>query len=267
VPSIALVVLLAIVAAVVLAGVIEPGGYNQQDITHIYSAPTWFGAHPLGTDDLGRDNLARILYGGRPALGLSAVAAVFATIVGLAAALTAALGGRIADGILGRLGDIQLAIPAILLALIVLAFAGSSDIALVLVLTAGGWVLTFRVVRVHASRVVSLPYIEAARLSGARTGSLLRRHVLPACAPLIVVAFNLNFSAILILESSLSYLGLGVQPPQPDWGQLVQLGQQQLSGAWWLSIFPGLAIVLVVVSAQIIGDWVSDRFALSETGR
>lgn len=263
----AAVVLLTIVAAVLLAHVIEPGGYNQQDIAASYGSPSWFGAHPLGTDDLGRDILARILYGGRPALGISAVAALLATALGLVLALLAVIGGRFWDGLLGRLADVQLAIPSILLALVVLAFAGSGIVPIVTVLTVGGWVLTFRIVRVQASRIIALPYIEAARLSGARWPDLLRRHVIPATAPLLVVALTLNFSSILILESSLSYLGLGVQPPQPDWGQMVAEGQAQLGGAWWLSVFPGIVIVLTVVSVQILGDRIADHFTLGVPDR
>jgi peptide/nickel transport system permease protein len=267
-PAIAALVLTVIVGSVLLAHVIAPGGYNAQNITASYLAPTWFsGAHPLGTDDLGRDMLARLVYGGRPALGISSVAALLATALGLALALVSVMGGRFWDGLFGRLADVQLAIPAVLLALIVLAFAGSGLVPIIVVLTVGGWVLTFRIVRVHASRIIALPYIEAARLSGARSWALLRRHVIPATLPLLVVALTLNFSSILILESSLAYLGLGVQPPQPDWGQMVAEGQAQLNGAYWLSIFPGILIVLTVVSVQILGDRIADHFSLTEMGR
>jgi peptide/nickel transport system permease protein len=256
------IVLGAIVTGVLLAPVIAPEGYDAQRVVDSYAAPTWFGAHPLGTDSLGRDTLTRVLYGGRPALAVSAVAAVLATAVGLGLALLAVLGGRWWDGLLGRLADVQLAIPSILLALVVLAFAGSGTVPLVTVLAVGGWVLTFRIMRAHTARVVALPYIEAARLSGAGTASLLRRHVLPASAPLLSVGLTLNFSSVLILESSLGYLGLGVQPPQPDWGQLVASGQAQLAGAWWISIVPGGFIVATVVAVQVLGDRLADRLSV-----
>jgi peptide/nickel transport system permease protein len=254
--------LVAIVGAVVLAPVLAPGGYDVQDAAQRYAGPTWIGAHPLGTDELGRDILVRVLYGGRAALGVSSVAAVLATLVGVALALIAVLGGRVWDALLGRLADVQLAIPAILLALVVLGFVGNGYVPLVAVLAIGAWVLTFRILRVHAAAIVALPYIEAARLSGAGTPSLLRRHVLPACLPLLIVALTLNFSSVLILESSLGYLGLGVQPPQPDWGQLVASGQAQLAGAWWISLIPGAFIVLTVVSLQVLGDRLADHFSL-----
>ncbi len=267
-PAIAALILIVIVGSVLLAHVIAPEGYNDQQITASYLPPTWFGgAHPLGTDDLGRDMLARLVYGGRAALGISSISALLATTLGLSLALASVIGGRFWDGLFGRLADVQLAIPAVLLALIVLAFAGDGLVPIVVVLTVGGWVLTFRIVRVHASRIIALPYIEAARLGGARSLALLRRHVLPATLPLLVVALTLNFSSILVLESSLSYLGLGVQPPQPDWGQMVAEGQAQLNGAYWVSIFPGILIVLTVVSVQILGDRIADHFSLTETVR
>lgn len=258
-------VLAAVVGGVLLAPVIAPEGYDAQELVDSYAAPSWFGHHPLGTDNLGRDTLARVLYGGRPALTISVVAALLATVIGLSLALLATLGGRWWDGVLGRLADVQLAIPSILLALVVLAFAGSGPVPLVLVLATGGWVLTFRILRAHLGRVVALPYIEAARLAGTGAGGLLRRHVLPAAAPLLVVGLTLNFSSVLILESSLGYLGLGVQPPQPDWGQLVASGQAQLAGAWWISIVPGIFIVATVVAVQVLGDRLADRLSLPTT--
>ncbi|GAA1395598.1 ABC transporter permease [Pseudonocardia kongjuensis] len=252
----------AVVLAVVFAGVLFPGGYDAQDLTRRFAEPTWFGPLPLGTDELGRDMLARVLYGGRPALGISAVAAVLATVLGTAAALGATLGGRPWDGLIGRVADVQLAVPTILIALVVLSFSGSGTIPLIGVLTVGSWVLTFRILRAQLATVVALPYIEAARLAGAQGPTLLRRHVLPAAAPLLVVALTLNFSTALVLESSLGYLGLGIQPPRPDWGQIVASGQAQLAGAWWISLVPGAFLVATVVSIQIVGDRIADLLTL-----
>lgn len=265
---IAAIYLVVVVGALVLAPVLAPHGYDAQDVAARFTAPSWIDRHPFGTDELGRDVLVRVLYGGRPALAISSLAAVLATGFGLSLALLAVLGGRFWDGLLGRLADVQLAIPSILLALVVLAFVGGGYVPLIVVLTVGAWVLTFRILRAHATTVVALPYIEAARLSGARAGSLLWRHVLPASVPLLVVALTLNFSSILILESSLGYLGLGIQPPQPDWGQMVASGQAQLGSAWWISLVPGTFIVLTVVSLQIVGDRLADHFSLdTERGR
>lgn len=251
----------ALVLSVLFAGVLFPGGFDAQDVTRRFAEPTWFGPLPLGTDELGRDMLARVLFGGRPALGISA-AAVLATILGTAAALGATLGGRPWDGIIGRIADVQLAVPTILIALVVLSFSGSGTIPLIGVLTVGSWVLTFRILRAQLATVIALPYIEAARLAGAQGPTLLRRHVLPAAAPLLVVALTLNFSTALVLESSLGYLGLGIQPPRPDWGQIVASGQAQLAGAWWISIVPGAFLVATVVSIQIVGDRIADLLTL-----
>lgn len=256
--------LLAVVALALLAPVLAPQGYDAQDVAARYTEPSWFlGPHPFGTDELGRDLLVRVLYGARPALAISLTAALLATAIGVTLSLLAVFGGPFWDGLMGRLADVQLAIPSILLALVVLAFAGTGFVALVAVLAVGAWVLTFRIIRAHAAGIAALPYVEAARLSGAGTLGVLARHVLPASVPLLIVAMTLNFSSVLILESSLGYLGLGVQPPQPDWGQLVASGQAQLAGAWWISIIPGVAIVLTVVSLQVVGDRLADHFSLA----
>ena len=256
--------LVAIVAATLLAPALAPQGYDAQNVAARYTEPSWFlGPYPFGTDELGRDVLVRIIYGARPTLAISLVAALLATAIGATLALLAVFGGPFWDGFLGRVGDVQLAIPTILLALVVLAFLGSDFVILTAVLAVGAWVLTFRILRTHAAGIATLPYIEAARLSGAGTLGVLVRHVLPASVPLLIVAMTLNFSSVLILESSLGFLGLGVQPPQPDWGQLVASGQAQLAGAWWISIIPGVFIVLTVVSLQVVGDRLADHFSLA----
>ncbi|MFC9772474.1 MULTISPECIES: ABC transporter permease [unclassified Pseudarthrobacter] len=256
---------IAVVGVIVLgtlaAPLLAPGGYDLQDLPNRFAPPS--AAHLLGTDELGRDVLARVLYGGRAALSVTVLATLIATAAGVAAALSSVVLGRIWETIVGRLADIQLSIPTILLALTILAFAGSGALQLVIVLSLGGWVLSFRIVRAKAAGTIDRPFVDAARVAGAGRLALLLRHVGPASLPLIVVATTLNFSAILVLESSLGYLGLGIQPPVPDWGQMVASGQAQLATAWWISLFPGAVIVALVVGVQIIGDWLSDRLSTS----
>ncbi|WP_281689741.1 ABC transporter permease [Pseudonocardia thermophila] len=254
-------VLLAVVAVVTLgAPLIAPYDPLTQDLTSVLRPPS--AEHPLGTDQLGRDVLSRVLFGGRTALGVSLVATLVATVIGVGLGVLAAFGGRWWDVTLGRLADVQLAVPGILLALVVLAFAGSGLVPLVVVLALSAWVLTFRIARVHATFVAGQPYIEAARIAGASTAAVVRRHVLPAVAPLVLVAATLTFSTVLLLESSLGFLGLGVQPPTPDWGEMVASGQAQLAGAWWVSIFPGIALVVVIVGVQLVGDRLAERFSV-----
>jgi len=255
-------VLLAGIAATTLAApLIVPHDPLAQDLTALLRPPLSPG-HLLGTDQLGRDVLSRIIHGGRVALGVSVLATAVAATAGVLLGVVAALGGRWWDHTLGRLADIQLAVPGILLALVVLAFAGSGTVQLVVVLALGSWVLNFRIARVHAANVAAQPYIEAARLAGAGTAAVVRRHVVPALAPLVLVTGTLTFSTVLLLESSLGFLGLGVQPPTPDWGEMVASGQAQLAGAWWVSIFPGIALVAVIVAVQLVGDRLAERFSV-----
>ncbi|MFC5950491.1 ABC transporter permease [Pseudonocardia lutea] len=253
------VVVVAVAVLTIAAPLVAPHDPLAQDLTGLLRPPS--AVHPFGTDELGRDVLSRVLYGGRVALGVSLVATVLSAVLGVGLGVVAALGGRYWDATLGRLADVQLAVPGILLALVVLAFAGSGTVALVVVLALGSWVLNFRIARVHATFVAAQPFIEAARLAGASTVEVVRRHVVPALGPLVLVAATLTFSTVLLLESSLGFLGLGVQPPTPDWGQMVASGQAQLAGAWWVSIFPGAALVVVIVGVQLAGDRLAERFS------
>ncbi|WP_084727380.1 ABC transporter permease [Rhodococcoides yunnanense] len=247
-----------LIVASVLAPVLVAHSPLEQDLGAVLQAPS--GSHWFGTDELGRDLLSRVLYGGRTALSVTLLASILAALIGVVLGLVGALFRGWPDVIAGRLADVQLAIPTIVLALVILSFVGNSIGPLVVVLVAGSWVLTFRVIRGHAQSVVNQPYIEAARLSGLGKWQIAVRHLLPSVLPLFVVAFTLNASAILLLESSLGFLGLGVQPPTADWGAMVAGGQARLDSAPWVALFPGVVLILAVVSFQLIGDALADRF-------
>lgn len=251
-----------ILGALVLASVLAPLLVSQspleQDLGAVLQPPS--AAHWFGTDDLGRDLLSRVLYGGRTALSVTLAASVVAALIGVTLGLIGALFKGWPDVVAGRLADVQLAIPTIVLALVILSFVGNSIGPLVVVLVAGSWVLTFRVIRGHAQSIVNQPYIEAARLSGLRRWQIAIQHLVPSVLPLLAVAFTLNASAILLLESSLGFLGLGVQPPTADWGAMVAQGQARLDSAPWVALFPGGVLILAIVSFQLIGDALADRF-------
>lgn len=252
--------LLAILVLVSLAApLLSTHGPLDQDLGSVLHAPS--AQHWFGTDELGRDVFSRVLHGGRVGLGVTAVAAVIAALIGLILGLAGALFGGWVDTLASRLADVQLAIPTIVLALVILSFVGNSLGPLIIVLVSGSWVLTFRVIRGHAQSVVHRPFIEAARLSGAGRRDIALRHLLPSVLPLFTVAFTLNASAILLLESSLGFLGLGVQPPTPDWGAMVAAGQARLDTAAWVALFPGVALVLAIVGFQLTGDALAERFA------
>jgi peptide/nickel transport system permease protein len=212
----------------------------------------------LGTDNLGRDILARLLYGGRVSLALAAGAVVLAAGVGVAVGLAAGvLGGRL-DAVVMRAADVQLAFPVIMLAIAIVAVVGTSPGALVSVLALSGWVLYARTVRASVLTIRQLDYVEAARTLGASDLRVILRHILPnTLAPILVIGSS-QFATMVLLESGLSFLGLGVQPPQPSWGAMLAEGRDYLSNAWWLATVPGLAISLVVLGANLLGDGLRD---------
>ncbi len=218
------------------------------------------GASPylLGTDNLGRDILARLLYGGRISLALAASAVALAAGAGVAVGLASGMvGGRLDDFIM-RLADVQLAFPVIMLAIAIVAVVGTSPLALVSVLALSGWVLYARTVRASVLTIRQLEYVEAARALGAGDLPIIVRHILPnTLAPILVIGSS-QFATMVLLESGLSFLGLGIQPPQPSWGLMLAEGRDYLSNAWWLATVPGMAISLVVLGANLLGDGLRD---------
>ncbi|HEV8309112.1 MAG TPA: ABC transporter permease [Methylomirabilota bacterium] len=215
-------------------------------------------AYVLGADNLGRDILARVLYGGRISLALAASAVVLAAGAGVVVGLAAGcFGGRVDDFVM-RVADVQLAFPVIMLAIAIVAVVGTSPLALVGVLALSGWVLYARTVRANVLTIRQLEYVEAARTLGASDLRIIVHHILPnTLAPILVIGSS-QFATMVLLESGLSFLGMGVQPPQPSWGLMLAEGRDYLSNAWWLATVPGFAISLVVLGANLLGDGLRD---------
>jgi peptide/nickel transport system permease protein len=212
----------------------------------------------LGSDNLGRDVLSRILYGGRVSLWVAARGVIGAGIVGVVLGLVSGYVGGWFDDIVQRIVDVQLSFPVIMLAIAFIAVVGTSDAAVVGVLIVSGWVIYARTVRASVLTVKHNDYIEAARTLGANGTRIVVRHLLPnVMAPIIVVA-TVQLASMLLLESGLSFLGLGIQPPTPSWGKMLAEGRDYLSNAWWLSTMPGIAISLAVLGANLLGDGVRD---------
>lgn len=247
---------LAIVLVSLLAFAVAPHDPLKQDLLKILKPPS--PAFWLGTDNLGRDVLSRLLFGGQHLLAVMFVSTLATSLVGLALGVLAGLGGGRLDMLLGRLADVQLSLPTMLLVLTVLTFTGNSLPMLVLILIVSSWVLTFRVTRSRVISILAQPYIEAARLCGAAGWQLFRRHLLPGVLPVFLVSLTLNASAIVALASNVGFLGLGVQPPTPDWGHMVSSGQARISISPWLSLLPGAALVTLLFSLQLIGDALAD---------
>jgi peptide/nickel transport system permease protein len=236
-----LLVVLAVMLAAVLAPLVSPFDPLEQDIGQRLREPGWQDeqgrVHPLGTDHLGRDILARIIFGSRIALVVGLAAVAISGVIGMLIGLVAGYFGGRMDDLLMRLADIQLAFPFILLAIAVIGVLGPSLRNIIIVIGVSSWVVYARVVR---GEVLSI------------------RHVLPnTFTPWLVVA-TLDMARVIVIESALSFLGLGVQPPTPTWGGMLADGRVYLSTAWWLATFPGLAILVTVLGINLFGDGLRD---------
>jgi peptide/nickel transport system permease protein len=257
-----LVVVTAVIATALAATLITPFDPTEQDIGARLKAPLMRDAggrvHVLGTDHLGRDILARIVFGARPALLVGFAAVAISGVLGMMAGLLAGyFGGRV-DDVLMRLADIQLAFPFILLAIAVIGVLGPSLTTIICVIGVSSWVVYARIVRGAALSLREREFVQAAQALGGRDGRILIRHVLPnVFTPWLVVA-TLDMARVIVIESALSFLGLGVQPPTPTWGGMLADGRVYISTAWWLATFPGLAILVTVLGINLFGDGLRD---------
>jgi len=257
-----LTVLLCIGGAALLAPQIAPWDPARQMLLKRLRPPMWeargLREHPLGTDHLGRDILSRILYGGRISLGVGLSAVTLSCLLGVTLGLLAGFHGGRTDAFIMRVVDVFLAIPYILLAMGVVFALGPSLLNVILVMAMTRWVQFARIVRADVLSIREREFVSGARARGNRSTRLLLRHVLPnALTPIIVVA-TLELAFMIIYESALSFLGLGVQPPTPTWGWMLSDGRNYVATAWWLATFPGLAIMLTVLAVNLLGDWLRD---------
>jgi dipeptide transport system permease protein len=259
---IGLAVILILVLAAIFAPLIAPYGPDAQMRESLLHPPTWFAigphAYPLGTDDVGRDILSRLLYGARLSLSIGAMVVAIALTMGTILGLLAGFFSGIFDALIARLMDIMLALPTILLAIAVVAILGPSlrnaMFAVAIVQLPGFVRLTRAAVRIERSR----EYVTASRMAGASLPRLMFLTVLPNCmAPLIVQA-SLGFSSAILDTAALGFLGLGAQPPTPEWGTMLADALQFVQSAWWVVTFPGLAILVTVLGFNLVGDGLRD---------
>lgn len=232
----------------IMMRLLEPGQEGAGDLTY------W-----LGSDQLGRDVLSRLLYGARVSLLVGVAAIVVGGTIGTVAGLVSGYYGGWIDDVIMRLGDIQLAFPFILLAIMFLVVLGPGLVNIILVLGIGQWITYARIVRAQTLSLREKEYVEAARAMGDSTFSILFRTILPnIIAPLTVIA-SFNVAGVILSEAALSFLGLGVPPDVPTWGSMLSESRDHLlSNKWWMAVFPGLAIVFTVLAFNIIGDWLRD---------
>ncbi len=252
------IVIVAIAIFAAVAGpLLSPHDPASQTLAHRLEGPS--AAHPFGLDELGRDILARLLAGARISLLVGIAVVSISSVVGMILGSAAGYFGGAVDDVISRAIDVLMAFPGILLAIALVAVLGPSLTNVVLALCVIGWVGYARLVRGQALRTRELEYVQAARALGAGAPRIVLRHVLPTAIPAVIVQATLGMAAAIIAEASLSFLGLGVQPPTPSWGTMLDAGRAHLFDAPHLTIFPGTAIALLVLGFNFLGDGLRDR--------
>ena len=250
------VVLLIFCLASLLAPVLTPYDPIKTDVTVMLARPSW--SHPMGTDELGRDLLTRILYSGRISLGLGLLAMTIAVSFGTVVGALAGYSGHALDNVLMRLTDLLLAFPGLFLLILMTSLFGTGLLSIALVIGGLRWMGVARLVRAMFLSLKEREFVEAARAAGATSFAVMWRHVLPNAWSPVIVAATLGVAEAIILESSLSFLGLGIQPPTATWGNMLRSAQDQIVQAPWTAFFPGLMIFLTVLSINHIGDAARD---------
>lgn len=259
-----ILVLVAVLTAV-LAPWIAPHDPTEFNLRSRLEPPVFLGGsaeYLLGTDQLGRDLLSRLIYGSQVSLIVGVLGVLVSLVIGVGLGLLAGYTGGWTDTIISRLIDTFMAIPFIILALAVIGAVGvggnNSLLILIIVLGLTGWITFARVVRGEVLAARDLEYVEAASALGQRHRWILLRHVLPNVTAPIIVLGTLQIATVIIAESSLSFLGLGVQPPTITWGIMLSEGRDHLATSWWLATFPGIAITLTTLGMILLGDWLRD---------
>lgn len=249
-------VVLGVFVLSILAPVISPHDPSAVDIQNILVGPSL--EHPLGTDDLGRDVLSRMLFGAQVSLKVGFVAVSIATLIGIILGALSGYYGGFLDSVTMRAVDIMLSIPTIFLVLAVIAILEPSIWNIMIVIGLTNWMEPARLIRAEFITIKEREYVTAARALGATDSRIIFRHVLPNGLSPILVSATLGVGGAILVESALSFLGLGVQPPTPSWGSLLASGKDNIEIAWWLSAFPGLAILVTVLGYNLLGEGIRD---------
>lgn len=254
-----LVLTLGVVLSALLAPWLFQTGADSMDLRNRLQPPFTNLAHPYGTDPIGRDVLARVVYGGRISLIVGTVSVLLAALIGIAVGLLAGYRRGWLDTLLMRLVDVQLAFPFILLAITVIAVVGPGLWKVIFVMVVTQWVQYARLVRGQVLSLRERDFVQAAQALGASELRVIVRHILPNLIGPVIVLATLNVANNILLESGLTFLGLGVDPLVPSWGGMLADGRNYLQTAWWVAMFPGLAITVTVLGFNLLGDWLRDR--------
>jgi peptide/nickel transport system permease protein len=252
-----------LVIPAVLAPQVAPHDPLKGSLANRLKAPAWQEggslAYPLGTDKLGRDILSRMIHGARVSLVVSLVAIVVGGALGTAMGLISGYFGRWVDAVIMRLVDISLSLPTILLALVLVAAVGPSFATVIIVLVVLLWARYARLVRAETLSIKERDFIARARVAGASHARIMARYIFPNVVNSLVVLATLQVGYVILLESALSFLGAGLPRPTPAWGLMIADGRELIVTAWWVSMFPGLAIMLTVLALNLLGDWLRDH--------
>lgn len=270
-PIIPGVVLTALVFAAVFAPWISPMGPIDQNLRARTAPPfwysEWYASHPrvertyiLGADHVGRDVLSRMLHGSRISLMVAMVALVAGTLTGTALGLLSGYYGGLPDEIITRTVDVWHALPFLLIAILAAMTLGQSVTIVMALLAFAAWSSGVRNVRAEVLTLKTRDYVLQARIAGASDARILFRHLLPGVINTVVVIASLRVGGLILAEAGLSFLGAGIPPPTPTWGNMISEGREYLNSAWWIAFFPGVAIFLVVMSFNFVGDWLRDRW-------
>lgn len=260
--TIGLIIVIAVVIMAIFAGAIAPHDPAKAQAVKRLKPPMWMEGgspdNPLGTDNLGRDVLSRIIYGSQVSLLVGICAVILAGLIGVILGLLSGYYGGLVDSTIMRTVDAFLAIPNILFMLVILAVLGPSLITLILVLGFTNWVKYARIIRSEVLSVKERDFVKAARTVGASDRRIIITHILPNVISSFIVVSTLSVATTIIAEASLSFLGLGIQPPTVSWGGMLSDGRQYLATSWWVATFPGIAITITVLGIMFLGDWLRD---------
>jgi len=267
-----LVIVLLSCLTAIFAPYLAPHDPTLMNARNTLAPPVWVeggsAEHILGTDNLGRDVLSRLIYGSQVSLMVSAISVLIAAVIGIFFGVVCGYyGGGWFDAIMMRLVDAKMAIPGILLMLVIIGAFGTSVTTIILVLGFTEWTNFTRLIRGEVLSIKQRDYVRAARSIGAKDATIMFRHILPNILSLCIVISTLTMAGNIILEASLSYLGLGIQPPTVSWGYMLNEGRDHIATSWWIAAFPGLAITITVLGVVFLGDWLRDVFDPRSQGR
>ncbi len=249
-------ILFSVILVALLADVISPYGYAQQDAGPRFQAPC--AAYIFGTDDLGRDMLSRVIYGSRIALWVAFLGAAIQLAIGVVVGLACGFFGKWVDRLLSFLTDLTWCIPGTILALAVVTIIGKGLTNTIIAISLVAWAGYARTVRAKTMSLRNMAFVETGKAFGESNTALMFRYILPNIVPSLIVMVSLNLPGTIMSTTTLSFLGLGSQPPSPDWGLAISSGIGYISRAWWLSLFPGLALVYTTFGFNLLGEGLRD---------